>query len=120
MILNYLKTKLENLITSSNDKINLDELNDYSIKVYKYLKKYHKELLKNISLQTSDFGKKHIIIELITKNENSASNLIFSSDDDQLTVGFDIYHCHFDRFRDQDFKKEIKIAVEYFNKILKE
>jgi hypothetical protein len=50
MILNYLKTKFENLITSSNAKINLDELNDYSIKVYKYLKKYHKELLKNISL----------------------------------------------------------------------
>src|SRR5690606_3773234 len=78
------------------------------------------KLLENISLQPSDFGKNHIFIELITKNENSSSNLFLSSEDNQLTVGFDSYHCHFDSFREQDFEEEIKIALEYFYKILNE
>ena len=120
MKFNYLKTKLENLITSSNAKFNSDELNDYSIKVYKYLKKHHKKLLKNISLQPSDFGKNHIFIELITKNENSASNLTFSSEDNELTVGFDCFHSHYDSFSEQNFEYEIKIALENFYKILNE
>jgi hypothetical protein len=120
MVLNYLKAKLENLITSSNGRINSDELNDYSIKVYNYLKKYHKKLVENITLQKSDFGKNHIFIELITKNENSASNLTFSSENNELTVGFDCFHTHFDSFNEQDFEKKIKIALESFYKILNE
>jgi len=100
--------------------ISSNELNDYSNKVYEYLKKNNSKLLENISLQPSDFGKNHIFIELITKNENSSSNLFLSSEDNQLTVGFDSYHCHFDSFREQDFEEEIKIALEYFYKILNE
>ena len=100
--------------------INSNELNDYSNKVYEYLKKNNSKLLENISLKPSDFGRNHIFIELITKNENSASNLILSSEDNELTVGFDIYHCHFDKFREQDFEEEMKIALEYFYKILNE
>ena len=120
MILIYLKEKLKNLITSSNASINAEELNDYSLKVYKYLKTYHKNLLENVTLKKSDFGKKHIFIELITKNKNSASNLFFSSADNELTVGFDCFHSHFDSFIDQDFETEIKIALENFYKILNE
>ena len=100
--------------------INSDELNDYSNKVYEYLKKNNIKLLENISLQTSDFGKNHIFIELITENENSASNLFLSSADNELTLGFDSYHCHFDHFSGQDFEVEMKIALEYFYKILNE
>lgn len=100
--------------------INSYELNDYSNKVYEYLKKNNSKLFENISLQPSDFGKNHIVIELITKNQNSASKLILSSEDNELTVGFDIYHWHFDKFREQDFEDEIEIALEYFYKILNE
>jgi len=120
MKFNYLKTKLENLITSSNSKINSDELNDYSLKVYEYVKKNHNKLIKNIKLHKSDFGKNHICIELITKNENSASNLIFSSEDNQLTLGFDCFHSHYDSFSEQNLEDEIKVALENFYKILNE
>lgn len=120
MILNYLKTKLENLITSSIDNINSDELNEYSIKVYKYLKKYHRKLLKNISLEKSNCGKNYIFIELTSKNENIASNLSFSSENNELTVEFDCFHCHFDSFSELEFEKELKTALEYFYKILNE
>ncbi|MBS7230898.1 hypothetical protein KHA90_07660 [Flavobacterium psychroterrae] len=100
--------------------INSNELNDYSNKVYEYLKKNNSKLLENISLQPSDFGKNHIFIELRSKNKNSSSNLYFSSENNELTVGFDGYHCHFDSYSDQDFKEEIKIALDYFYKILSE
>lgn len=100
--------------------INLTELNNYSYKVYKYLKKNNRKLLENLSLQASDFGKNHIFIELITENENSTSNLFLSSENNRLTVGFGNYHCHFDQFSGQDFEKEMKIALEYFYKILNE
>jgi len=100
--------------------INLSELNDYSIRVYEYLKIYNCELLKNISLQPSDFGKNYIFLEFITENENSPSNLYLSSEDNRLTVGFGTYHCHFDQFSVQDFEEQMKIAVEYFYKILNE
>lgn len=120
MKLNNLKTKLKNLISSSNGKINTDELNDYSIKVYKYIKKNHGKLLENIILEKSDFGKNHICIELKTKNENSSSNLYFSSENNELTVGFDSFHSHYDMFSELDFKKEIKSALENFYKILNE
>jgi hypothetical protein len=115
-----LKTKIENLISSSNEKINSEELNDYSVKVYKYLKKNHTKLIENSKLQKSDFGKNHIYIELITKNENSASNLIFSSENNELTVGFDCFNSHYDSFSEQNFENEIKIALENFYKILNE
>lgn len=100
--------------------INSNELNDYSNKVYDYLKKNNRELIENISLQPSDFGKNYIIIKLKSKNGNIDSNLFLSSEDDQLTVGFHRYHCHFDNFLEQDFEKEIKNALEYFYKILNE
>lgn len=100
--------------------IDSNELNDYSNKVYEYLKKNNTQLLENILLQPSDFGKNHIYVELITKNKNSASNLFLSSEDNRLTVGFDSYHCHFDTFAKQSFEEEIKTAVEYFYKILNE
>ncbi|WP_432672156.1 hypothetical protein [Flavobacterium sp. SM2513] len=100
--------------------INSNELNVYSNKVYDYFKKNNSKLLENISLQPSEFGKNHIFIELITKNENSASNLVLSSEDNELTIGFDCYHCHFDKFPEQDFEEEMKIALEYFYKILSE
>ena len=67
MRFNFFTTKLENLISSSNGKINTDELNDYSIKVYKYIKKKHKKLLENIIIEKSDFGKNHFCIQLKTK-----------------------------------------------------
>lgn len=98
----------------------LNELNDYSSIVFEYLKKNNTELLENMSLQPSIFGKKHIVIEIATENENSSSNLFLSSEYNELTVGFDSYHCHFDNFREQDFEEEMKIALEYFYKILNE
>lgn len=100
--------------------INSNELNDYSNKVYDYLKKNNSELLENISLQPSDFEKNHIVIELKSQNVNSVCNLFLSSEDDQLTVGFDSYHCHFDNFREHVFEKEIKIALQFFYKIVNE
>lgn len=99
---------------------NLNELNEYSCIVFEYLKKNNTELLENLSLKPSIFGKKYIVIEIATKNENSASNLFLSSEYNELTVGFDSYHCHFDNFREQDFEEEMKNALKYFYKILNE
>ena len=95
-----------------------EELNDYSKKVYNYLKANHNALLDNISLHSSDFGKNYLLIEIKAHNKNLNSDLFLSSEDNMLTVGFHNYHCHFDKFREQDFNVEIKTALKYFYKIL--
>ena len=120
MILRYIKINFKNLFTSSKDKVNVNELNDYSFKVYKYLKKNHKELLRNVSLEKSNFGKNYISIELKTKNQNAASNLYFGTENNELTVGFDSFHSHYDSFAELDFEKEIKNALTNFYNIINE
>lgn len=100
--------------------INPNELNEYSKKVYYYLKKESNILIEKISLHPSDFGKNYLLIELDPKSKNTSSPLFFSSEDNMLTVGFCNYHCHFDKFSGQIFDEEIKIALEYFDKILHE
>lgn len=100
--------------------INSIQLSDYSNKVYGYLKNDNSELIENISFSHLDSGDNHIIIELKSPNQNIDTNLFFSSQRDMLTVGFDMFHCHYDNFSGQDFDKEIKKALECFYKILKE
>ncbi|BAO54071.1 hypothetical protein [Nonlabens marinus] len=98
--------------------INTNDLNEYSNKVYAYLIKKHSNLVENISIHPSDFGKNHLRLEIKSINENSTHNLFLSSEDNEFTIGFDIYHDHFDSFSSQDFDSEIKVAMDYFNKIL--
>ena len=80
--------------------------------------KNHRNLIENISIYPSDVGKNYIRLEIKSINENSTSSLFLSSEINELTVGFDIYHDHFDSFSGQVFEDEIKVALEYFNKIL--
>ncbi|WP_162127694.1 hypothetical protein [Flavobacterium phycosphaerae] len=120
MILSNLKNKIYNFFNIPKDEFNLNELNDYSLKVYKYLKKHHKELLKNITLEKSNFGKKYILLELKTKNENAAGNLFFETENNELTVGFDSFHSHYDSFAELNIENELKNALENFHKILKD
>ena len=98
--------------------INPEELNDYSKKVYNYLKANHYALLDNISLHSSDFGKNYLLVQIRAHNKNLNSDLFLSSEDNMLTIEFHNYHCHFDNFREQDFNEEIKTALEYFCRIL--
>lgn len=100
--------------------IDANDLNEYSKRVYEYFKKNTCDLLERITIAPSDFDRNYIEIELVTKNKNSASNLYFSSEHNQLTVGFDNYHCHFDNFSEMDFEQEIKKAIECFYQILNE
>ena len=120
MIFSDLKNNLYNFFNLPKDEFNLNELNDYSLKVYKYLKKHHKELLKNIRLEKSNFGKKFILLELKTKNENAAGNLYFETENNELTVGFDSFHSHYDSFAELNFEKELKNALENLYKIFKD
>ncbi|WP_147239417.1 hypothetical protein [Tenacibaculum sp. E3R01] len=97
-----------------------ESLNDYSAKVFDYLKKNHPELLEFSKIYKSDFGKNYLSIEIETPNKESASNLILDTEDDQITIGFHCFHSHFDNFNELDFENEIKSATNIFNKILNE
>ena len=120
MTLINLKNNFYNFFNLPKDEFNLNELNEYSLKVYKYLKKHHKELLKNISLEKSNFGKKYISLELKTKNENAVAILYFETENKELTVGFDSFHSHYDSYAELNFEKELKNALENFYKLLKD
>lgn len=95
-------------------------LNEYSNKVFEYLQKNNSKLLENVTFKPSDFGGNYIFIEFVTPNENSASNLMFYTEENRVTVGFDSYHCHFYSFEENDFQGEMKSALECFYKILNE
>ena len=120
MIFSNLKANFYIFLNIRKDELNVNELNEYSQKVYKYLKKHHKELLKNISLEKSNFGKKYISLELKTKNENAVANLYFETENNELTVGFNSFHSHYNSFAELNFEKELKIALENFYKLLKD
>ena len=120
MIFRNIKYNFYNFFNLQKDEFNLEELNEYSHKVYKYLKKHHKELLKNITLEKSNFGKNYIYVELKTENKNALANLYFETENNELTVGFDGFHSHYDSFAELNFEKELKNALENFYKILKE
>ena len=120
MILNNLKNSIYNFFRLKKNDLNLNELNDYSLKVYKYLKRHHNNLLKHISLEKSNFGKKYISLELKTSNENATGNLYFETENNELTVGFDSFHSHYDSFAKLNFEKELKNALENFFKLLQD
>ena len=120
MILSNIKDNFYSFLKLQKDELKREELNDYSLKVYKYLKRHNKEFLKNISLEKSNFGKKYISIELKPKNENTVANLYFETENNELTVGFGNFHSHYDNFAELNFKKELKKALENFYKLLKD
>lgn len=109
--------KFKNLMQQT---IDINELNEYSTKVYEYLLNNNKELIEHISLFSSDFGKKYITIKLESPNKEERSYLYFLSENNELTVGFSNYHRHYDGFADLDFEVEIKNAINCFYNILNE
>ncbi|MFV8379871.1 hypothetical protein [Flavobacterium sp. LB3R33] len=98
--------------------IDINELNEYSTKVYEYLLNNNKELIEYITLFPSDFGKKYINIKL--ESPNKEQQLFLLTEHEELTVGFSDFHCHFDSFANLDFEVEIKNAIDCFYKILNE
>jgi len=100
--------------------INLNELNEYSTKVYEYLIKNNKEFIELITLHSSNFGKKYIYFELESPNKEEPSKLYFLSENNELIVGFSDYHCHFDNFGELDFEVEMQKAINCFYNIFNE
>jgi hypothetical protein len=100
--------------------IDLNELNDYSTKVYEYLAKNYKELTDRVTLLPSDLGKKYVLIKIESPNKEEPSTLYLATEHDELTVGFSDFHCHFDSYAEAGFEAELAKAVQCFYKILKE
>jgi hypothetical protein len=100
--------------------IDLNELNDYSTKVYEYLAKNYKELADRVTLLPSDLGKKYVLIKIESPNKEEPSTLYLATEQDELTVGFSDFHCHFDSYSDVGFEAELAKAVQCFYKILRE
>lgn len=96
------------------------DLNDYSLQVYEYLKLHHPELLDFASMEASDFGKNHLVITLKSSNDHSMSDLVLSSEDNELTVGFHLYHEHFDWLREDIFEEQLEETLTLFYNILNE
>lgn len=91
----------------------MKELNEYSEEILNYIQNEHPELINHVETFKSDFGGNDFIIKLECNNTNSISPLFFSTEDNQLTIGFHNFHCHIQ-------KENIKEAIELFYGIKKE
>lgn len=93
-------------------------LNQFSERTYDFLRIHFPEILDYVTSEKSDSGDIFLKIEKQSPNSNANYGLYFSSDDEEFTVGFDCYHCHFFRFAEQDFDTELENAVRMIKGIL--
>jgi hypothetical protein len=96
-----------------------ESLNEYSQKVYDFLKSNYPTYLKNVSvLPCKNFVDNFIKFEIDSPNKKASYNLTFDTDDNQITIFFDNYHCHYDNFSNLNFNEEIELAIETIAKII--
>lgn len=93
-------------------------LNEFSQRTYDYLKIHFLEILENATFEKSDSGDNFLKIEKKCPNPNAEYGIYFGSDDEEFTVGFDCYHCHFCGFEEQDFDSELTNAIQLIKDIL--
>jgi len=93
-------------------------LNQFSERTYDYLSINFPEILEDAIFEKSDSGNNFLRIEKQCPNPKAEYGLYFDSNDDEFTVGFDCFHCHFYRFAEQDFDSELTNAVRMIKDIL--
>lgn len=99
--------------------VETESLNEYSLKVYNYLKLNFSFYLNNILIKScQNFDGSYLKFEIDPLNKNVSHKLTFDTVNNQLTLCFDNYHCHYDNFYESDFINEIQNAIDTISKIM--
>jgi hypothetical protein len=94
------------------------KLNEHSLTVYNYLSVHYPEIL-NTATSIKNYYDEYILnIKVHPPNNSVEYGLSLDTDDEEITIGFDCYHCHLFRFSDQDIYEELEYTVETIKGIM--
>ena len=102
-----------------DDMIEIESLNEYSRKVYDFLKSHYPTFLDIlVARPCKNYGSNCIKFEIIPPNKNASYKLTFDTNDNQITVCFDNFHCHYDNFANLNLNNELNKSIGTINKIM--
>lgn len=99
---------------------NFENIDSHSQKVLNYLKANHRDFIEKYNIEKNEYFEGNYLAFKFFSQKNIELNLELNTSEEELTVVFEDFHWHFNRYTDSDFESEIGDAIRLIKEIQNE